>query len=67
MRFVNAAPSSLKEFREILMEIAGTALRLFQRECQQKYFFFGVFYSGYHNPIVPHTNTLYPGSSLFNP
>ena len=46
MRLVNAAPISLKDFREILMEVAGTVSRLFRKECH-KYIFFGVLYSGY--------------------
>ena len=38
MRLVNATPISLKDFREILMEIAGTVSRLFRKECH-KYVF----------------------------
>ena len=47
MRLVNATPISLKDFREILMEVAGTVLRLFRKECHNYVFFFGVLYSGY--------------------
>ena len=46
MRLVNATPISLKDFIEILMEVAGTVSRLFRKECH-KYIFFSVLYTGY--------------------
>ena len=58
MRLVNAAPISLKDFREILMEVAGTVSRLFRKECH-KYVFFSVSCNVViADSIVPHTNTL---------
>ena len=61
MRLVNATPISLKDFREILMEIAGTVSRLFRKECHKYVFFFFFAVSCtvvIADSIVPHTNTV---------
>ena len=58
MRLVNATPISLKDFREILMEVAGTVSRLFRKECH-KYVFLSVSCTMViADSIVPHTNSL---------
>ena len=55
MRLVNATPISLKDFREILMEVAGTVSRLFRKE---RTFFSVSCTVVITDSIVPQSNTL---------